>query len=775
MAKANKEVIIKSGCMNCHGGCGILVHVVDGKAVKIEGDRDCPNNKGVLCPKGRAGLDLLYHPDRLKYPLKRVGARGDGKWERISWDQALDEIAQKLMPLREQYGPWTLAAGDGTKLDEVAFVADLFTFHFGSPNNFGSGRAQCFRPRRLSGVWTYGGYFCPDYLGSPKCVVLWGDQPDASNHNTLIGVKVKEALKKHPKLIVVDPRRTFFAGKADIWLRVRPGTDAAVLLSWLNVIVKDGLYDREFVEKWTNAPYLVRTDNGTLLKDARGSYVVHDTSSGLARAAESSGGKPALTGSFEVGGIPCKTVWQLFLERIEEYAPEKVEKIAWVEAENIRRAARLYATTHPACVGWGVAIDQTITAHQSSRAICILEAVCGNLDVKGGNINPIPGHLGVGAAIKQKAESMPPEVFEKQLGGDKYKLLAGPYSKVTCHYPSVLMAILEEKPYPVKAWFNIGCNPIVDWGNSMKIYRALKKVELSVVCDLFMTPTAQLADYVLPGTSYLEKNRLIDHDEVNPLGHVVTRKAVEPVGEARDEFEICGDLLRKCGLAQDWPWHKVEEFYDEWLRKTSLTWDGVVKAGGVWDEIRYKKYETDHYRKEGGFKTPTGKVEIYSTRWKDLGYDPLPFYFEPPETPYSAPEKAKEYPFVITTGGRVPYFFNSQHRQIKRLREKHPDPIMQIHPNAAARLGIAEGEWVWIESPRGRCKQRVQIFDGIDERVIHAENGWWFPEREGTEPTLYGVFESNINVLTPDEPPFLDKGFGGCNLRGFLAKVYKAD
>lgn len=599
MKDSDKLVVKKSGCMGCHGGCGILVHIVDGKAVKLEGDPNCPNNQGWLCPKGKAGLDFLYHPDRLQYPLKRTGNRGEGKWERISWDQALDEIADRLMAIRRQYGPWAMAAGDGTKLDAVAWVADFFTWHFGSPNNFGSGRAQCFRPRRVSGQWTYGGYFMPDYLNNPKCIVLWGDQPDVSNHNTILGIKVIKALKNKPKLVVVDPRRTNMAKRADVWLRLRPGTDAAVALAWLHVILQEELYDRDFVERWTNGPFLVRSDTGRLLRDASGACLVWDTASGQAKTADCPGVKPALTGCYDFGGVACKPAWQLLIDRVKDYAPERVAEIAWVKAEDIRKAAALFATTRPACVGWGVGVDQAVSTHQNSRAICILQAITGNLDVPGGNVNPIPRHHGIGTALRRYADKVPPELFEKQLGGDKYKLLAGPTGKLTAHYPSILRAILEEKPYPVKAWFNIGCNPILGWANSKKVYQALKKVELSVVCDFFMTPTAQLADYVLPAATYFEKDRLIDTDGVNPFGNVMTQKVVEPVGEARDEFEILGDLLRRCGLAKDWPWQKVAEFYDERLRESGLTWKKVVEAGGVWDEVRYRKYETDYYHKGG--------------------------------------------------------------------------------------------------------------------------------------------------------------------------------
>jgi anaerobic selenocysteine-containing dehydrogenase len=586
---------------------------------------------------------------------------------------------------------------------------------------------------------------------------------------------VMKALKGKPKLVVVDPRRTRLAAKADVWLRVRPGTDAAVALAWLHVIIEEELFDRDFVERWTNASFLVRSDNGLLLTDAAGSYMVWDTSANRPMAAETPGIRPGLTGAHDVNGIACKTAWQLLTDRTRDYSPERVAGIAWVDAEEIRKAARIYATVKPACIGWGVGIDQAISTHQNARAICILQSITGNLDIPGGNINPIPPYQGCSAVIRQSVDRLPPEVLEKQLGGDKYKLLAGPTGKLTAHYPSILRAILEEKPYPVKAWFNIGCNPIVGWSNSKKVYEALKKVDLSAVFDLFMTPTAQLADYVLPAASYLEKDRLMDAGGLNPLGCVMTQKVVQPVGEARDDFEICGDILRRCGLAKDWPWHHVEEFYEERLQESGLTWKEVVEAGSICGEIRYKKYETDHYRKGGGFRTPTGKVEIYSTYWHKLGYDPLPTYFEPPESPYSTPEVAKEFPLVITTGGRVPWLFLTQNFQISRLRKRHPAPRLQIHPATGARLGLVEGDWAWIESPRGKCMEKVELFDGIDPRVIHAEYGWWYPEQEGTEPNLYGIFESNVNFLTPDEPPFLDIGFGGCNLRGFLAKVYKAN
>jgi anaerobic selenocysteine-containing dehydrogenase len=243
--------------------------------------------------------------------------------------------------------------------------------------------------------------------------------------------------------------------------------------------------------------------------------------------------------------------------------------------------------------------------------------------------------------------------------------------------------------------------------------------------------------------------------------------------ECRDEFDVAGDILKRCGLGDRWPWKNVEEFYEEEMRKKGLSWYEFKDDGWYEGKVDYKKYETDYYRKGGGFATPTGKIEVFSTKWRELGYDPLPFYQEQAETPYSRPDLAREYPYVLITGGRTPFFFHSDHRQVKRLRRIHPDPIVQIHPETAQTLGLVNGDWAWIETPRGRCKQKVQLYDGMDRRIIHIEHDWWFPEKPQGEPDFSGAFESNANMLTSCEERFIDPGHGGYNLRALLCKVYK--
>jgi len=765
--------IVKSGCFLCHGGCGIIVHVRGGRAVRVEGDPDHPNSRGYMCVKGRAGIELLYHKERLLHPLRRAGARGEGKWERISWDEALDACARELQKVIDRHGPLAVTGGDGTKADEVAWIVDLFLLNLGSTNRTGPGRAQCMLPRRAASNATFGNYYSPDYEGDPKLIVLWGDQPEITNHNSILGYKMIEKSRQGAKLIVIDPRRTAAARRADIWLPIRPGTDAALALSMMHVMIEENLYDREFVEKWTNAPLLVDVQSGDLLRGAGGGYLVWDKEKLLAVPGDLPGAQPALCGAFDVGGRVCKTVWQLLKERCAEYTPPKAAAITWLDPGDIVRAARLYAATKPAALAWGVGLDMCVNAHQNGRACTLLECLTGNVDVPGGNMHPVPSHKGCRTFTDAFGETLPREAYVKQLGAERFRLCAGPTTMRYANNPAVLKAILTGEPYPVRAWVAVGGNPLLTWSNAKEVYRALMKLDFFMGVDLFMNPSLQLADIVLPAPTHFEKERLMETHGYGPFGNVRCVRAVEPLGEVRDEFEVCGDILRRMGMDRNWPWRTVVDFYDERLREAGMTWREAVEAGGAFDRVAYRKHETGHYRQGGGFPTATGKAELWSTVWRRNGYDPLPDYTEVPESPYSDPGLMEKYPFVVITGGRLPGYFHSQQRQVETLRRLHPDPQTQIHPEAAARLGIRDGDWVCVESPRGRCVQRARLFAGMDPRLLHVEHGWWFPEEEGAVPHLYGAFRSNANTLTPNADPFLDPAFGGYTLRGFAGRVYK--
>ncbi len=773
MTSGNGVKIVKSGCFFCHAGCAIDVHVKDGRVIKVEGSKDHPHNRGKICVKSLRGPDLLYSPKRLLYPLKRDGARGEGKWKRISWDEAIDTCATELQKVIDKYGPLAITGGDGTKGDDAAWIVDLFLLNLGTPNRTGPGRAQCMMPRRESSKATFGNYYTADFEGKTKCVLMWGDQAEISNHNSVLGWKVQGHIRNGAKLLVVDPRRTAYARRADTWLQIRPSADLALAMSMIHVIMEEEWFDRPFVEKWTNSPFLVDMASNRLLRDGEGRYLVWDAASGGPAPVGGPGVQPTLDGEFEVGGASCKTVWRILKERCAKFPPAEAAALCWLKAEDIVETARVYSHTKPAVLTWGVPLDMNTNAHQTPRALCILQAITGNVDNEGGNYYPVPRARGHRDFVENFARSFPAEVYEKQIGADRFKLCAGPNTRLYANNPGILKAILTGEPYPVRAWVAIGGNPMMTWANTKEVFRALMKLDFHMGLDHFMTASMQLADIVLPAPTHFEKERLAGPHGYSPFGNVVCVRAIEPLGEVRDDFEVCGDILRRMGKGQHWPWKTVVEFYDERLRESGLTWEEVVAGQGLLDQLIYDKHETDYFRKGGGFPTETGKVEIWCTRWQDNGYDPLPSFIEPPESPYSTPELAQEYPFVVITGGRMTNFFNSQHRQVPSLRKMHPQPITQIHPEAAAKLGIENGDWICVESPRGKCVQRARLFDGIDPRVINVQHAWWYPDEEPSLPNLYGVFRSNANTLTPNKDPFLDQAFGGYTLRGFLGRVTK--
>jgi anaerobic selenocysteine-containing dehydrogenase len=698
---SDTTTVLKSVCRSCHGGCGVLLHVRDGLLVKVEGDRESPLNHGRLCPIGTVTLDLVYHPDRLKYPLRRVGARGSGKWERISWDQALDEISERLLAIRENFGPEAIALGTGTGRHHIRWVS-RFGHALGTPNWCEPGFAQCFHPRVNTCLLTFGDFPVSDYTGgvSPGCIMFWGHNPTNSGPDGETRFNVLEALEHKPKIIVVDPRLTEPAKRADIWLQIRPGVDDALALSMLNVIIDEELYDKPFVARWTYGFDALR-------------------------------------------------------ERVKEYSPEWAEPVTWVAAEKVRDAARLFAATKPALLEWGCAIEHTPKCIQTVRAVSMLPAITGNIDVPGAWVF---GMHGLGR-FPSLIENLTPAANAKRLGADRFKLLGGEGADLpSAHIPTLLRAMREGKPYPVKAFLVFGNNTLATYANASLVYESLMKLDFMVCADLFMT--AELADIVLPAASWPELNQLVGLPTVAANVVLAQQQAVR-IGECKSDEEIFVALARRMKLAVGT--ETVEDVLDAQLAagQIDMTFDEIKQRGFVTVPFKYRKFE------DGGFKTPTGKIELYSTRLEALGYPPLPFYEEPPESPISSPEVARDYPLVLTTGGRIPFFFNSEHRQIGNLRKARRYPLAEIHPATAARHGIVNGDWMWIETRRGRIRQKARLTTGIDPRVIHVEHGWWFPEEPAPD---YGIWKSNANLLTDNQPPY-DPAMGTYQLRGLLCRV----
>ena len=692
------DSVVKSHCRMCHGGCGVLVYVKDGKIAKIAGDPDCPINHGTLCSKGIAASQLVYHPDRLTYPVRRVGSKGSGKWERISWDEALDAIAEKILNYKESFGAESIVMGYGTGRENEAVIY-RFANLLGSPNTLTAGHF-CYGPRIATTIITCGTNPIVDYENNPRCIMVWGNNLVISNPDCYKGEPFSTALDAGAKLIAVDPRLTRIAARADIWLPLRPGTDTALALGMCNVIVQEELYDKKFVEKYVHG-------------------------------------------------------WDAFVRRVNEYPLKKVEEITWVPKEKIQEAARLFATTKPAAIQWGVAIEQQVNCADNNRALLALMGITGNIDVQGGQMlfsSPKIRNVGQFGAHKMLSR----EQAEKRLGGERFRL-AGNFAII--NPKCVWDAILEEEPYPVKMLFFISSNPVLTRGNAREVYRALEAVEFMAVADFFMTPTAELADIVLPAATWLEMDYIGDFWKRH--GYILPRRKVVQIGECRSDHEMLNDLAHRVGQGEHW-WDTFEGGLDHILEPMGITWKDFEKMDYIRGDVNYRKY------KEKGFSTPTGKFELYSTLLEKWGYDPLPQFREPPEGPNSSPEIYKEYPYILITGRRQPGFFHTENRQLPWLRELHKDPVVEIHPETAEKEGIGEGDWVIIESPRGKVRQRARLFAGMDPRIVSAEHAWWFPENK--DPG-HGWDESNINILTSNAYEDCDPAMGATHVRTLLCKI----
>jgi len=698
MATYGYDGVVKSHCRMCHGGCGVLVYTKKGRVAKIAGDPECPINHGTLCSKGLASAQLVYHPDRLTHPVRRIGPKGGGKWEWITWDDALDTIAEKILDYKDRFGAESIVMGYGTGRENEAAIY-RFANLLGSPNVLTAGHF-CYGPRIATSIITCGTNPIVDYENDPKCIMVWGNNVTISNPDCYKGEPFSVSLNKGAKLIVVDPRLTRVAARADVWLPLRPGTDAALAFGMLNVIVNEGLYDRKFVEKHVHG-------------------------------------------------------WEPFVARVNEYPLEEVEKITWVPVEKIREAARLFATTRPAAIQWGVAIEQQINCADNDRLLMFLMGLTGNIDVPGGQmLFQAPKIRNVGNFGAHR--SLPDSQREKRLGGGRFRL-GGHFAII--NPKCVWDAITEEKPYAVKMLFFISSNPLITRANAREVYRALETVPFMAVSDFFMTPTAELADIVLPAATWLEMDYIGDFWKRH--GYILPRRKVVQVGECRSDHEMLNDLAHRVGQGEHW-WDNFEQALDWILEPMGITWRQFKNMDYLRGEVRHRKYE------EKGFSTPTGKFELYATLLEKLGYDPLPRYREPPESPVSTPDIYEEYPYILITGARSPGFFHTENRQVPWLRELHRDPVVEIHPDTALKEGIGEGDWVVIESPRGSVRQRAKLFAGMDPRIVSAQHGWWFPEN--SDPG-HGWDVSNINILTDNAYETCDPAMGATSVRALLCRI----
>ncbi len=656
-----------------------------------------------MCIKGLKSPEIANHPDRLREPLKRKGERGSGEWERISWDQVLDEIAHKVDSIRKESGPESIALGQGTGRHHFLHVV-RFANALGTPNWYEPGLAQCFIPRITVCNLTYGNFVVGDYYGEvpPKCIVFWGHNPLVTGPDGELSIVVRRALNQGAVGIAIDPRRSETAKKCALWLPIRPGTDAALAIAMINVLIKEKIYDKEFVEKWT-------------------------------------------------------TGFEKLKEHVAFFTPKWAETITWISAPDIVKAARMYATLKPAIMEWGVAIEQNTNSLQTVRAIAILRALTGNIDVPGGDI------LGMNVirAYPTLKDKLSPEILKKRLGADTYKLLGGWRAFIpSAHIPTLFKAMRTGEPYRIRALLIFGSNPLVTVANSREIYESLQKLDLLAVADLFLTPTAAIADYVLPAAFWPEVEQVIAYPLVADNVVMAQQKVIQ-IGQCRQDEWIIDEISKRLDLPGSE--QSFKDIINYQLSPLGITFEELKEQGFVCPPHKYKKYE------KNGFRTPSKKIELFCQSLERMGYDPLPTYKEPPESPLQSPELIKEFPYILTTGSRRLEFFHSEHRQIESLRRRRPDPLVEIHPETATSHDIKHGDWVIVSSPRGSIRLKAFITEDIHPNVVNVEHGWWFPEKPGPD---YGFLESNANVLTNNAPPY-DPAFGSYQLRGLLCRIEK--
>ncbi|MEM2464809.1 MAG: molybdopterin-dependent oxidoreductase [Candidatus Bathyarchaeia archaeon] len=684
--------------------CGVKVYLRDDQIVRVDSWENYPNTP--ICSKGFATLQRQYHPQRLGYPLKRTTPKSlpDPRFVRISWEEAYEIIVSKMKEIKEKYGPEAVLFYCGDPKEMRPAVSRLATV-FGSPN-YGTESSTCFRAAALASQLTLGLIA----LGNPptkdtRTVLIWGTNPAWSAPFNMR--KIFDAKDRGAKFVVVDTRKTPVADKlADIHLQPRPGTDAAVALGIIDVIIERKLYDREFVEKW-------------------------------------------------VFGF----------DSLKEYArtftPENVEKITWVPADKIVEAAVLIAACKPTTLMAGFStLTHSTNAVQTVRSILALMLLTGNFDVPGGII--VPTH-----PLPFRSHDMGDSTFimEDKKIEMKDKRADKEYVPVWAEvvHEQIQMNFLPEyvRNGKIRMAILFGANVTI-WPQFYEYQEALRNMEFVVAVDYFLRPwTHNYVDILLPAATNYER-----FEPFIWFGRKIyaRRRVVKPYLEAKSDWQIVFDLAVRLGYANEFWSGDTMEGLNFILRKAGVTLDEIPIPNGI--EIpppgpeEYRKFEKGLLRKDGkpGFPTPTGKVEIWSTILEKYGYDPLPVFKEPAESPVSRPDLAQKYPLVLMTGSRVPVYTHSKWRELSWLRDLMPYPIVNINPEDAEKRGIKEGDFVVVENRHGKIKAHAHLTYLIPPGVVDVFHGWAM------------IPEAHANMLIPR---IFDPISGFPGYKSVLCEVYK--
>jgi anaerobic selenocysteine-containing dehydrogenase len=707
-------------CPLCVSRCGARAELGEGTLLALHPDPSHPTGKAI-CLKGKAAPEIVYHSARLLHPLRRTKPKDDGDpgWERITWDEALDAVAGRLRTAAATDGPESVGFSSSSPStsaisDAIDWVQRLIRA-FGSPN-YCTYMELCGWGRYLAPLYTFGasvpGEYVPD-LENAGCILFWGYNPSVARlaHAT----STVTAVRRGAKLIVVDPRKVGLAAKADHWLRVRPGTDAALALSLTHVMIDNGWYDADFVRDWTNAADVVDGE----------------------------------------------TVWNLLRSRCAEYPPDRAEAITGVPAADIVAAARTIWEARPVAFYTWSGLEQHNGATQTIRAINVLYALTGSLDVPGGNVlfeavpsNPIDGK-------EFLSDARPPAVGvdRRPLGPARFEFVTG---------EDFYDAALDGR---IKALVSFGGNMVMAHADSLRGREALRNLDFFVQADLFMTPTAELADIVLPVTTPFESEALkigFEYSQEAQSLVQLRQPLVAPRGEARSDLQIVFDLATRLGLGRHFWNGDIEAAFRHQLAPSGITLEELrAHPEGVRVPLttRYRKYA------DSGFTTPSRKVELYSATLAAHGYEPLPAFEEPLISPRSRPDLVDRYPLVLSCAKSL-FFCETQHRQVAALRKSAPDPLVEMHPSTAESRGIGAGDWVSLETPLGSVRARAKLNGTLDPQVVFGQHGWWQACDELGLPGYppYGPDGANLNVVLPQTPS--DPISGSSPMRASVCEVF---
>lgn len=780
MVEAPSATEVATFCPLCVSRCGARATLSDG-TFALSRDPSHPTGQA-LCVKGKAAPEITAHPDRLQHPLRRTAPKGapDPGWERISWEDALDTVADRLQALARDHGPESVAFSSVSPstsaiVDCVDWIQRLQRA-FSSPNFLGA-MELCGWGRYLASLYTYGasvpGEYMPD-LDRASCILFWGYNPLVSRlaHATA----TRAALRRGAKLVVVDPRRAGLARQADPWLRVRPGTDAALALAITGVMIERGWYDDPFVRRWTSGPLLVRSDAGRFLRASdlapggdSNHYVAWDDVAGqpvvLDPAARGTDiddhDRLALLGTIEVstaeGVVACRPAFDLVAEQCRAMPPEAAEEITGVPAAEIERTARMLWEHRPVAFYTWSGLEQHSGTTQIIRAVNVLYALTGCLDAPGGNVlfTPVPSNPISGAELLDSTQ------WAKAIGIDERPLGTARFGFVTGE--DFYTAAVEGRPYRARGLVSFGSNLVMAHGDSARGRDALQALEFHVHLDQFMSPTAEQADIVLPVTAAFETEGLKIGFEISQEAESLVQlrtPLVAPLGEARSDIEIIFDLANRLGLGEHFFDGDVDAAWEHQLQPSGVTLQKLRdEPAGIRLPLqtRHRKYaEVGADGVPAGFDTPTGRIELYVEAFLDVDQPPVPTFTEPALSPRSRPELAEEFPLVLTCAKSL-YFCETQHRQVATLRRHAQDPEVELHPDTAAARGIAEGQWLEIVTPKGSVRARA-AFDGtLAPGVVCGQHGWFEPCEELDLPgyPAFGPGSANLNLVigqTPSDP-----------------------